>query len=39
MRTGQLRISKNSGVVPVTTVDQLRSSATTCAVVWTRGAT
>ena len=31
-------MSKNSGVVPVTFVDQLRSSATTCPVVWTRGA-
>ena len=38
-RAGQLRISKNSGVVPVTLVDQLRSSATTWAVAWTRGAT
>ena len=38
-RAGQLRISKNSGVVPVTSVDQLRSSATTWAVACTRGAT
>jgi hypothetical protein len=32
-------MSKNSGVVPVTLVDQLRSSATIWAVEWTRGAT
>ena len=38
-RTGQLRISKNSGVVPVISVDQLRSSLTTCPVACTRGAT
>ena len=32
-RAGQLRMSKNSGVVPVTTVDQFLSSATTWALV------